>query len=77
MSVTMNKELLIRMPESLYKQASKLCKARYKSLSAFIRDLIIDQVENSLTPEEERMAGLGERQYSKGRGVNWRKVRRG
>lgn len=77
MSVTMNKELLIRMPVSLYNQASKLCKARYKSLSAFVRDLIIEQLENTLTPEEERIVGLGERQYYKGQGTNWRKVRRG
>ncbi len=77
MSVIMNKELLIRMPASLYRQASKLSKARYKSLSAFIRDLLIEQMENYLTPEEERIIRAGETQYRKGKGVNWRKVKRG
>ena len=77
MSITMNKELLIRMPVSLYEQAARLCKARYKSLSAFIRDLITEQIENSLTSDEERIVRLGERQYHKNKGVNWRKVKRG
>lgn len=77
MAITMNKELLIRMPASLYKEASKLCKARYKSLSAFIRDLLMEQIESSLTPEEERIIRVGEAQYRKGKGVNWRKVKRG
>jgi len=77
MSVMMNKELLIRMPFSLYKEAVKLCKKRYMTISSFIRELIIEQIENSLTPEEEKIAAEGERQYLKGKGVNWRKVKRG
>jgi len=77
MSVMMNKELLIRMPSSLYKEAVKLCKKRYMTISSFIRELIIEQIENSLTPEEEKIVAEGERQYLKGKGVNWRKVKRG
>ncbi len=46
--ITMNKELLIRMPAPLYREVKKLCGKKYKPLSAFIRDLLIEQVENSL-----------------------------
>jgi len=77
MSITMNKELLIRMPSSLYKETVKLCKKRYISISSFIRELLIEQVEGSLTPEEEKIVAEGEKQYLKGKGTNWRKVRRG
>ncbi len=77
MSVTMNKELLIRMPSSLYRETIKLCKKRYMSISSFIRELIVEQIESSLTAQEENIVAEGERQYLKGKGTNWRKVRRG
>lgn len=77
MSVVMNKELLIRMPSSLYKETVKLCKKRYMTISSFIRELLIEQIESSLTPEEEKIVAAGERQYLKGKGINWRRVKRG
>lgn len=77
MSVMMNKELLVRMPSSLYEETVKLCKKRYVSISSFVRGLIIEQIESSFTPAEEKVIAEGERQYLKGKGVNWRKVRRG
>lgn len=77
MSITMNKELLIRMPSSLYNETIKLCKKRYMTISSFIRELIVEQIESSLTPGEEKIVAEGERQYLKGKGVNWRKVKRG
>ena len=77
MSVTMNKEILIRMPPPLYNQTIKLCKKRYMSVSSFIRELIIEQVESSLTAAEEKIVAEGERHYLKGKGANWRKIKRG
>jgi len=77
MSVMMNKELLIRMPSSLYKETAKLCKKRYMTISSFIRELIIEQLENSLTPGEEKIVAEGERQYLKGKGTSWRRIKRG
>lgn len=76
MSVTMNKELLIRMPSSLYKETTKLCKKRYVSISSFIRELIIEQLESSFTAQEETIIAKGEKQYLKGKGVNWRRIKR-
>ncbi len=77
MPIIMNKELLIRMPSSLYEEAVKLCKKRYMSISSFIRELIVEQIESSLTAGEEKIVAQGERQYLKGKGVNWRKIKRG
>jgi predicted DNA-binding protein len=77
MPVVMNKELLIRMPSSLYEKTVRLCRKRYMSISSFIRELIIEQIESSLTAHEEKIVAAGERQYLKGKGVNWRKIRRG
>ena len=77
MPIIMNKELLVRMPSSLYNETVKLCKKRYMSISSFIRELIVEQVESSLTPKEEKIIAEGERQYLKGKGANWRKVKRG
>ena len=77
MAVMMNKELLIRMPSSLYEETVRLCKKRYMSISSFIRELIVEQIESSLTPEEEKVVAEGERQYLKGKGANWRKIKRG
>ncbi len=77
MPITMDKELLIRMPTSLYNQTKRLCEKRYKSLSAFVRELLIERLEDYLTAEEKRKIAEGEKEYTKGKGVNWRKFRRG
>jgi hypothetical protein len=77
MSVTMNKELLIRMPSSLYREMVKLSRKRFMSISSFVRELILDQVESSLSAQEEKIVAQGEKQYLRGKGVNWRKIKRG
>jgi hypothetical protein len=73
----MDKQLLIRMPFPLYTQTLKLCKKRYMSISSFIRGLLIEQVEGALSPREARIVVQGEKQYLKGKGTDWRKVKRG
>lgn len=47
------------------------------TISSFVRGLIIEQIERSLTPGEEKLVARGEKQYLKGKGVNWRKAKRG
>ncbi len=73
----MNKELLIRMPAPLYNQAKKLCESKYKSLSAFVRELLVERLEESLTAKELKEIAEGEREYRRGKGINWRTVKRG
>jgi predicted DNA-binding protein len=77
MAITMNKELLIRMPAPLYNQVKKMCERRYKSLSAFVRELLIERLEDSLTAKELKEITEGEKEHLKGKGVNWRTVKRG
>lgn len=77
MAITMNKELLIRMPTPLYNKVKKVCGNRYKSLSAFIRDLLIEGLDDYLTAEERQKVVKGEKEYSQGKGVGWRSVKRG
>ena len=46
-------------------------------MSSFIRELIIEQIEGSFTPQEEKIIARGEKQYLKGKGINWRKIKHG
>lgn len=77
MAITMNKELLIRMPTPLYNKVKKVCGHRYKSLSAFIRDLLIEGLDDYLTDEERKKVTQGEKEYAQGKGARWRAVKRG
>ncbi|MFA5388738.1 MAG: hypothetical protein WC312_03165 [Candidatus Omnitrophota bacterium] len=77
MPVIMDKELLIRIPTPLYKKAKKISKMKYKSLSAFVRDIIMDRVEDYITSDERKKISEGEKQYLKGKGVSWRTIKRG
>ena len=77
MAIIMNKELLIRMPAPLYNKVKKVCGHRYKSLSAFIRDLLIEGLDDYLTEEERKKVAHGEKVYQQGKGMSWRAVRRG
>jgi len=77
MAIIMNKELLIRMPAPLYNKVKKVCGHRYKSLSAFIRDLLIEGLDDYLTDEERKKVTQGEKEYLQGKGTSWRAVKRG
>ena len=77
MSVTMNKELLVRMPLSLYKKARTVCSKEYKSLSALVRELLLERIDATLTEAEKSVVEKGSKSFHKGEGVDWRAVRRG
>lgn len=77
MATTMDKELLIRVPSSLYKRVKHLCRDEYKSFSALIRELLLEKIEESFGEEELRIIEQESENFHKGKGVNWRKVKRG
>jgi len=77
MSITMNKELLIRVPMSLYQRAKLLCEKEYKSLSALVRELLLERLDSTLTKSEMTSIKKARRAFSAGKGTNWRKVKRG
>jgi len=77
MGATMNKELLVRVPLSLYERAKMLCEREYKSLSALIRELLLERLEDSLTTHEAASIRKARRAFHAGKGTNWRNVKRG
>lgn len=77
MSIIMNKELLVRVPSSLYNRVKHLCRDEYKSISALIRELLIEKLEESLHEDELAVVEKASKDFHKGKGVDWRKVKRG
>lgn len=77
MSITMDKELLIRVPSSLYARIRQLCRSEYKSISALIRELLLEKIEESLGHDELELIEHESRDFHKGKGINWRRIKRG
>ena len=77
MSFRMDKELLIRMPISLYKKTKLICEKEYKSMSSLIRELIIERINESLTKSELASITKESKLFRSGKGIDWRKVKRG
>ncbi|MCR4338149.1 MAG: hypothetical protein NUV91_10130 [Candidatus Omnitrophica bacterium] len=73
----MNKELLIRVPESLYLKAKKVCDREYKSMSALIRELLLEKIQDTLSIGELEMLDKSRKEFKEGKGVSWRSVKRG
>ncbi len=77
MAIVMNKDLLIRVPEPLYQQAKKVCRREYKSLSALVRELLLERIQERLSPQENVMLAKSRKEFKEGKGVSWRTVKRG
>lgn len=73
----MDKQFLIRVPSPLYKRVQEVCAREYKSMSALVRELLIERLEDSFTEEEQRIIGESRNNVRKGNVVNWRDVHRG
>jgi len=77
MGMAMTKELLIRVPENLYIKAKKVCDKEYKSMSALIRELLLEKIGDSLTLKEIAIIERSRREYKEGHGVPWKTIKRG
>ncbi len=77
MSLTMNKELLIRVPISLYQRAKLLCEREYKSISALVRELLLEKLDDALMRSETTSIKKARRAFRAGKGTDWRNVKRG
>ena len=77
MALTMDKELLIRLPKPLYDRIKLACGIEYKSISAFVRELLLERLDDSFSAQEISEIEKGRAAFTKGKGVNWRKVKRG
>ena len=77
MAQIMNKELLIRVPMSLYHRAKLLCQREYKSLSALVRELLLERLDSTLTKSEIASIRKARKAFHAGKGTEWRRVKRG
>ena len=77
MAITMSKELLIRIPESLYRRAKKVCADEYKSMSAFVRELLKERVDEALSTEDWEDIHTARKEFKTGKSVSWSAVKRG
>jgi len=77
MVTAMDKQLMIRIPSPLYKKIRRISSREYKSMSALVRELLREKVEESLTKQEMMAIEKESKLFHKGKGTNWRKVKRG
>ena len=76
MAITMSKGLLIRIPEPLYRRVKKVCADEYKSISAFVRELLKERVEETLSSEDWDDIHAARKEFKSGKSVSWRSIRR-
>ena len=77
MSISMSKELLIRIPEPLYRRLKKVCADEYKSMSAFVRDLLKEKIDEMLTSEDAQDIHAARTEFKAGKSTSWRSIKRG
>jgi Arc/MetJ-type ribon-helix-helix transcriptional regulator len=77
MAITMSKELLVRIPEPLYRRVKKVCAEEYKSMSAFVRELLKERVDETLSSEDWDDINNSRKEFKAGKSVAWRSVKRG
>jgi len=73
----MSKELLIRIPEPLYRRVKKVCADEYKSVSAFVRELLKERLDESLSCEDLEDIHAARKEFKAGKSVSWRSIKRG
>lgn len=68
--------MVVNLPEEIYVAIKRAADRQYKSLSAWIREILIEQSEEELSEQELAITQRSEQEIREGkRGVNWRKVR--
>ena len=77
MSITMSKELLVRIPEPLYRRVKQVCADEYKSMSAFVRELLKERVDETLSSEDREDINTARKEFKAGKSVSWRSIKRG
>ncbi|MFH2138208.1 MAG: hypothetical protein ABII88_06820 [Candidatus Omnitrophota bacterium] len=72
----MDKRVLVSMPGKLYSNLAKLAKKDYMSIAAYIRQAVVEKMEDEISPEEQKMIDEARDEYRNGKGVNWSKIKR-
>ena len=76
MAITMSKELLIRIPEPLYRRLKEVCAHEYKSMSAFVRELLKESIDETLSSKDWDDVRAARKNLKTGKSVAWRANRR-
>lgn len=77
MSITMDRELLIRLPSPLYERVKTVCGRQYKSISSFVRELLLERLDDTLSASDLKEIEKGHKFLKQSKGVSWRKIKRG
>lgn len=70
----MDKTILIHLPSELYESMKRIAAKKYKSLSSFVRESILEKIEEEFSSEELALIEKGRKSFHRGKGTNWRKV---
>ena len=73
----MDKRIIVSLPMALYDDAKRIAKKSYISVSALIRASVLEKIKDEFTPEEMNLIEGGHKTFRSGKGVDWRKVKRG
>lgn len=73
----MDKRIVISLPARLYSSLRKAAEIHYQTVSGFIRESILEKIEDELTPDEMNVVESGRKEIRRRKGMDWRKVRRG
>jgi hypothetical protein len=77
MGVALRKDIVVRLPMPLYQKAKKISDGEYKTFAGFIRELILEKVGDRLTSHEMAEGMKASHDFKAGKGVSWRKIKRG
>ena len=72
-----NKEVPIRISPSLYQRVRRICKKEYKSVAVLVKELLLEKVNDNLTVRELKILDSESANFHKGKGINWREIKRG
>lgn len=72
----MDKRIMVSMPAELYSNLVKIAEKEYVSISAYIRKAVMERMEEEFSPEEITLIEKGRKDFRKGKGVSWRKIKR-
>jgi len=77
MGVALKKNIVVRLPMPLYQKAKRISDGEYKTFTGFIRELILEKVEDRLISHEVAEGMKASQDFKAGKGVAWRKIKRG
>ena len=73
----MDKRIIVSLPKGLYEGIRKIANREVRSVSALIRESLLERIEDELTAQERGLVATGRKAFRQGKGTDWRKVRRG